>query len=107
VTSDIEPDDPRLTPVLSALAVCEAHYRKGNLDDFTKAATQVQRLMLFTPGATIRWHGHIEHRLTIQGPATVEHVHHDQGRLWIWVEWQGTGRWISEAIVTTIEGPTS
>jgi hypothetical protein len=102
VTSDIEPDDPRLTPVLSALAVCESHYRKGNLDDFTKAATQVQRLMLFTPGATIRWHGHIEHRLMVLGPNTVECVHFADGRFWVWVAWDG-GRWINETLITEIQ----
>lgn len=105
VTHGLLPDDPRLVPVLDALAVCEGHYKAAELDGFAKGAEQVKRLMQFRPGATVRWEGTVNHRLTVLGPATVEVVHHDQGRLWVWVSWRGAGRWISETIITTIEGP--
>ena len=105
VTDGLLPDDARVGPVLSRLAECDRCYKAADLDGFTKGAERVRRLMHFVPGATVRWEGTANHRVTTLGPATVEHVHHDQGRLWVWVSWRGTGRWISETIITKIEGP--
>lgn len=104
-TDGLLPDDPRLNPVLDALAVCDRHYKEADIKSFTKGAERVRRLMLFTPGATVRWEGTLNHRRTTLGPAIVEHVHVDDGRLIVFVVWKGLPRWISECIITKIEGP--
>ena len=105
MTSGLESDDPRLTPILSCLAQCQRSHEAGDLDGFTKGTARVHRFMQFVPGATIRWEGGVDHRLTVLGPATVEHVHHDDGQLHVFVIWKGIERWVSESIITTIEGP--
>lgn len=104
-THGLLPDDPRIGPLLGALAVCDHHYKAQDLDGFTKGAERVRRFMQFVPGAKVRWQGSNNHRLCILGPSTVEMVHCNQGRLWVWV-WHGMGRWVCESIVTKIEGST-
>lgn len=106
-TSGLLPDDPRVDPALRGLANCDRCYRDGDLDGFRKGAERVRWLMQFAPGATVRWKGSVDHRLCLLGPATVEHVHHDDGKLYVFVVWKDLGRWVSEAIITTIEEPTS
>lgn len=106
-THGLTPDDPRLNPILDALAVCDRHYRTADLDGFTKASERVRRLMRLAPNARVWWEGAVNHLLRTLGPATVEDVQHDTGRLWVWVTWQGTGRWVSESLITNIEGPTT
>jgi hypothetical protein len=78
LTAGLEASDPRLTPVLGALAVCEAHDKAGDRPGFEHAAERVRYLMQFAPGVQVRWRGHEGHRLMVLGPAPVEHVHCDQ-----------------------------
>jgi hypothetical protein len=107
VTDRLLPDDPRLAPVLDSLSKCDHFYKLQELDGFTKASQRVRRLMLFVPGAQIWWEGEfMSHRLGSLGSATVEQVICSDGRLWVWGIWQGIGRWVSESIITKIEGPT-
>ena len=103
LTAGLEQGDPRLSPVLSALAACEAHDKAGDRSGFEHAAERVKRLMQFAPGAQVRWQGSEGHHLTILGPSQVEHVHCDQGKLWVYTEWQGQGRWVHERSITAIE----
>lgn len=105
VTRRLLPDDARVDPVLTALAHCDRCYKAADLNGFMKGAEQVRRLMQFVAGASARWEGITNHRVTTLGPATVKHVLYDQGRLWVWISWRGTERWISETIITKIEGP--
>lgn len=106
VTDGLTPEDPRLNPILDALAVCDRHYRTADLDGFEKASQRVYRLMQFVPGARVCWEGEYRsHRLGVLGPAKVEQVICSEGRLWAWVFWQGRGRWVCEAIVSKNEGP--
>ena len=107
LTHGLQPEDPRFGPVLAGLAVCDQHYKAADLDAFTVGAERVRRLMQFVPGAKVRWEGMVNHRLTVFGPATVELVHHDQCRLVVFLTWKGIERWVSEAIITKIEGPQS
>jgi hypothetical protein len=60
--------------------------------------------MQFAPGALVQWRGSAGHHLTVLGPAPVEHVHCDQGQLWVYTEWQGQGRWVHESIVAQFAG---
>jgi hypothetical protein len=99
-------DDPRANPVLSALSDCDRCYKAQDLDGFTKGAAGARRLMCFVPGATIRWQGIANQRFMILGPATVEYVHHDDGKLYVFVVWQGIERWVSETSIMQIERPT-
>jgi hypothetical protein len=107
VTSGLEADDPRTTPVLATLAECQRAHEAGDMDAFTKAAARVRRLMQFAPGATIRWEGRVNHRRMVLGPAVIEYVHHADGKLYVFVVWKGIERWVSETIITKIEGPKS
>lgn len=107
VTDGVLPDDPRLGPLLDCLAVCDGCYKATDLDGFEKASARVRRLMQFVPGAKVRWEGEfMSHRLGSIGPAIVEQVICSDGRLWVWIAWQGLERWISETIIVKIEGPT-
>jgi hypothetical protein len=106
MTNGLTTDDPRLGPVLSAMATCQHCYQAADPDGFQLAAAQVQRLMGFVPGAQITWQV-IEDRLVTLGPATVELVHHNDDRLYVFVVWNGVERWVSESIITKIEGPKS
>jgi hypothetical protein len=105
-TAGLSPDDPRMGPVLSTLAEAERAHKAGDAEGFQRAAIQAHRLMQFIPGARVRWQATVNSRLALLGPATVVHVHEDLGRLWVWVSWQGAGRWVHESIITTIEWPT-
>ena len=106
VTDRLLPDDPRVAPVLDSLSKCDHYYKLQDLDGFTKASQQVQRLMLFVPGVRLWWHGEVmPHRLGSIGPAMVQQVICSEGRLWCWVEWKGLGRWICEVIIVKIEEP--
>lgn len=106
VTDGVLPDDPRVAPVLDALAVCDRLYQTADLDGFTKASQRVYWVMQFVPGARVWWEDEYRsHRLGVLGAATVEQVICSEGRLWVWVFWQGIGRWVSESIITKIEGP--
>lgn len=107
LTHGLTAQDPRLNAIVDALADCDRHYKAEDLAAFTETAQRVRRLMAFAPGAKVRWQGSENHRLCILGPAKVEQVICSEGRLWVWVFWQGRGRWVSESIVTKIEGPTS
>ncbi|MFO0699743.1 MAG: hypothetical protein U0236_10975 [Nitrospira sp.] len=104
-TEGLTSEDPRLNPVLDVLADCDRHYKAGDLSSFTEQSERVKRLMCFAPGAKVRWHGSENHRLCILGPATVEQVIVDGGRLIVFVIWKGIGRWISETIIKKIEMP--
>jgi RecB family endonuclease NucS len=104
-THGLMKEDPRVGPVLSALAVCDAHYKGGDVDRFQVATERVRRLMQFAPGAMIRWESRVHDRLVILGPGRIEHVHDDHGRLQVFVIWEDTARWISDAIITEIEEP--
>ena len=106
-TSELTSDDPRMSPILHALAICDRVHKAADLDGFMKSAKSVRRLMCFVPGARVWWEGAVNHRLTMFGPALVEHVHCDDARLYVFVIWKGIGRWLSEAIVRNIEGPKS
>ena len=79
MTSGLEQDDPRLDPVLSALAQCQHAHE-----------------------AQVTWKSSQGHQAL--GAARVEHVHVSDGRLFVFVVWQDTGRWISETAITSIEG---
>lgn len=105
LTHGLTAEDPRLNPILDALADCDRHYKAGDLAAFTDTSERVKRLMCFAPGAKVRWQGSETYRLCILGPATVAQVICSEGRLWAWVFWQGIGRWVSESIITKIEGP--
>jgi len=102
MTAGLEHDDPRLSPVLSALAACAASYKAADQSGFEHAAQRVQYVMQFAPGALVRWQGHEGHHMTVLGPAMVEHVHCSEGQLWVWTEWKGQGRWVSESIIVAI-----
>ncbi len=104
VTSGLDADDPRLTPVLKGLAACQHCHDSGDLDGFTQAAARVRRLMQFVPGATVRWEGAVNHRLTTLS-AVAEHVHYDGGKLIVFLTWQGLDRCVADSIITQIEGP--
>lgn len=107
VTDGLLPDDPRLGPVLDCLASCDGCYKAADVDGFEKASIRVRRFMQFVPGAHVWWQGEfMPHRLGNIGPAIVEQVHYDNGKLWIWTSWRGVGRWVSEAVICKIEGPT-
>ena len=106
VTDGLLPDDARLGPVLNGLADCDRYYKAADLDGFTKGAERVRRLMAFTLGAMIWWQGSKDHRLCVLGPASILHVHQDDGKLYVFVVWKGTERWISESIIIKIEGST-
>jgi hypothetical protein len=103
MTSGLEAEDPRLTPVLSDLAACEAHDKAGDRSGFEHATQRVQYLMQFRPGALVRWHGSEGHALKVLGPAPVEHVHCSEGQLWVWTAWKGQGRWVPEHSITAME----
>jgi hypothetical protein len=107
LTAGLEHDDPRLSPVLSALAACEAHEKTGDRPGFEHAVERVRFLMHFVPGALVRWQGHEGHVLKVLGPARVEHVHVADNRLWVWTEWQGQGRWVPESVIAEIDGMTA
>ncbi len=106
LTDGLLPEDPRFDPILTALSDCDRAFKAQDLDAFTKGTERVRRLMQFTPGAKVRWEGTVNHRLCTLGPATVELVHHDEGKLFAFVVWRGIERWISETIITKIEGTT-
>lgn len=103
MTSGLEAEDPRVTPVLSALAACEVCDKAGDRSGFEHAAERVKRLMQFVPGAHVQWRGSEGHRLKVLGPAPVEHVHCSEGQLWVWTAWKGQGRWVPEHIITAME----
>jgi hypothetical protein len=103
MTDGLEPEDPRLTPVLSALAVCEAHDKAGDRSGFEHATQRVHYVMQFRPGAQVRWQGSDGHHLKVLGPALVEHVHCSEGQLWVWTAWKGQGRWVPEHSITAME----
>jgi|CXWL01.1.fsa_nt_gi hypothetical protein len=103
MTAGLERDDPRLGPVLSALAACEAHDKAGDRSGFEHAAERVTRLMQFAPGAHVRWRGSEGHVLKVLGPAQVEHVHCSEGQLWVWTAWKGQGRWVPEYSIIAME----
>ena len=105
ITASLEADDSRLPVVLIALAECQHAHDAGDLHGFITAAAQVHRLMQFIPGASVRWEGSMNHRLCSLGPATVECVQYSRGRLWAWITWQDSGRWIADTLITQIEGP--
>jgi hypothetical protein len=104
VTNGLLSDDARVGPVLSALAECDRSYKAADLDGFTKGAARVRRMMCFIPGAKVKWEGTVNHRRRTLA-ATVEHVHNDDGKLYVFTIWNGIERWVSEAIITKIEGP--
>jgi hypothetical protein len=104
-TDGLLPDDPRVDPVLTVVAECNRCHKTQNVDGFMTSTARIRRLMAFVPGATIRWEGIANQRLMILGPATVEYVHHDDGKLYVFVVWQGTERWVSETSITTVERP--
>jgi hypothetical protein len=105
VKDGLLPDDPRAAPVLSVLAECDGCYKAANLDGFMNASKRVLRLMQFIPEAQVWWEGEcMPHRLGSIGPAVVEQVICSDGRLWVWCTWDKTGRWVSESIITKIEG---
>jgi hypothetical protein len=61
--------------------------------------------MQLVPETIVRWEGTVNNCLVTCGQAKAEHVHHDDGKLYVFVVWNGTERWISESIITSIEEP--
>ncbi|MBA3754003.1 MAG: hypothetical protein H0X01_07690, partial [Nitrospira sp.] len=104
VTNGLLPDDPRLPIELAGLAACDLAYKAKDVVAFQQAAERVRRLMQFEPRATIRWEGMTNQGVRRLGQATVELVHEDGGRLYVFATWRESARWINETIITHIEG---
>ncbi len=95
-TAGLRTDDPRLHPVLSALVEAERAYKAEDLLAFQHAADRVQFLMTLQPSRSICWRAADG---TLRGPAVIEHVHADAGRLWCYVTFGGLGRWVHEQLI--------
>jgi len=95
----VEEEDPRHARILRALADCDNAYRAGDRELFMKEAANVARLGAFVPGAVIRWVGADKKQ---RGPAVLNEVIYDDGRLWACVKWAGHLYWINEIIITGI-----
>ena len=105
LTAGLEQDDPRLALVLEALQEAGRSHDMGEEPGFERAVERTRYLMRFVPGAQVWWNGHEGHHLKVLGPATVEHVHAADGRLWVWTAWKGQGRWVPESVIATIGRP--
>jgi hypothetical protein len=81
------------------LASCERAYKAEDREQFTKEAGNVMRLAAFVSGAVIRWR---EPDKKLQGPASVNEVVYDDGRLWVCVQWTGKLYWVSEIVIESI-----
>jgi hypothetical protein len=57
------------------------------------------RIAAFVPGAVILWRGADK---KLQGPATVNEVIYEEGRLWVCVHWAGHLHWVNEIIIVNI-----
>jgi hypothetical protein len=97
-------DDPRYDPILNALAACESACKAGDRAQFTKEADNVMRIAAFVRGAVIHWRGADRQ---LQGPATVNEVIYEKGRLWVCVNWAGHLHWVNEIIVVNIHNGRS
>lgn len=91
--------DPRFDPILAALAACDSAYKSGDRLRFMKEAGHVMRISAFVPGAVIRWRRSDK---KLQGPATVNEVIYEDGRLWACVKWAGQLYWVNEIIIESI-----
>ena len=105
LTTGLERDDPRLNPVLDMMMQGAKAQDAGDADGFARAIARVQHLMLFVPGALVRWQGSEGHQLKVLGPVPVEFVHVADNLLWVWTTWKGQGRWVPESVIATIERP--
>jgi hypothetical protein len=102
LTAGLEQDDPRLSLVLETMTQGGKAQDAGDIPGFERAVARVHYLMQFTPGALVHWRGSEGHRLAVLGPAMVEHVHCHEGQLWVYTEWRGIGRSVSESIIGKI-----
>ena len=100
MTSRISDADTRYAAVLAALAGCELAFRSEDLAAFQREAERVKRFTTFVPGAFVQWK---DEKKRPCGPAAVLDVTIQDGRLWVWVEWQDQPRWISEIIIHSIK----
>jgi hypothetical protein len=100
VAGTVSEDDPRYTPTFTALADCEAAFRAQDEKEFIRAAERATRIAAFVPGSWISWR---DEQKGACGPATALDVIYSEGRLWVWLEWEGTGRWLNEILITRIE----
>lgn len=100
VAGMLSEEDPRYDPMLAALGACQQAYKAGDQEEFSKATQHVLRVAAFVHGAVIRWRGH---DTKLHGPATINDVIYDEGRLWACVKWTGQLYWVSEIIIENIQ----
>ena len=98
MTAGLSGEDPRYPAVLAGLAACEVASRAEDLAAFRRETQSVKRLLTFVHGALVQWK---DERKRVRGPAPVLDLTFEDGRLWVWVEWEGH-RWISENIIASI-----